>query len=131
MASHKKPRALVTGGSSGIGLGIVNMLTADGYDVGVLDVQFDASEVWGRAIDVSNSEQVNAAIAEFGEAVLYRPLSEKKKRGDIKPRYKDGIWLGMTSRSTECFIGTPDGVVRSWAVRRLPSDIRWNRTIIQ
>ncbi len=67
MASHQKPRALVTGGSSGIGLGIVNMLTADGYDVGVLDVQFDASEVWGRAIDVSNSEQVNAAIAEFAE----------------------------------------------------------------
>ncbi len=70
MASHQKPRALVTGGSSGIGLGIVNMLTADGYDVGVLDVQFDASEVWGRAIDVSNSEQVNAAIAEFGEEGL-------------------------------------------------------------
>ncbi len=46
------------------------MLTADGYDVGVLDVQFDASEVWGRAIDVSNSEQVNAAIAEFGEEGL-------------------------------------------------------------
>ena len=67
MASHQKPRALVTGGSSGIGLGIVNMLTADGYNVGVLDVQFDASEVWGRAIDVSNSEQVNAAIAEFAE----------------------------------------------------------------
>jgi len=70
MASHQKPRALVTGGCSGIGLGIVNMLTADGYDVGVLDVQFDASEVWGRAIDVSNSEQVNAAIAEFGEEGL-------------------------------------------------------------
>ncbi len=70
MASHQKPRALVTGGSSGIGLGIVNMLTADGYNVGVLDVQFDASEVWGRAIDVSNSEQVNAAIAEFGEEGL-------------------------------------------------------------
>ena len=67
MASHQKPRALVTGGSSGIGLGIVNMLTADGYDVGVLDVQFDASEVWGRAIDVSDSAQVNAAIAEFAE----------------------------------------------------------------
>ena len=70
MASHQKPRALVTGGCSGIGLGIVNMLTADGYDVGVVDVQFDASEVWGRAIDVSNSEQVNAAIAEFGEEGL-------------------------------------------------------------
>ena len=71
MASHQKPRALVTGGSSGIGLGIVNMLTADGYNVGVLDVQLDASQqAWGRVVDVSNSEQVNAAIAEFGEEGL-------------------------------------------------------------
>jgi NAD(P)-dependent dehydrogenase (short-subunit alcohol dehydrogenase family) len=68
MASHQKPRALVTGGSSGIGLGIVNMLTADGYDVGVLDVQLDASQqAWGRVVDVSDSAQVNAAIAEFAE----------------------------------------------------------------
>ena len=68
MASHQKPRALVTGGSSGIGLGIVNMLTADGYNVGVLDVQLDASQqAWGRVVDVSDSEQVNAAIAEFAE----------------------------------------------------------------
>jgi NAD(P)-dependent dehydrogenase (short-subunit alcohol dehydrogenase family) len=68
MASHQKPRALVTGGCSGIGLGIVNMLTADGYDVGVLDVQLDASQqAWGRVVDVSDSAQVNAAIAEFAE----------------------------------------------------------------
>ena len=68
MASHQKPRALVTGGCSGIGLGIVNMLTADGYNVGVLDVQLDASQqAWGRVVDVSDSEQVNAAIAEFAE----------------------------------------------------------------
>ena len=68
MASHQKPRALVTGGSSGIGLGIVNMLTADGYNVGVLDVQLDASQqAWGRVVDVSDSAQVNAAIAEFAE----------------------------------------------------------------
>ncbi len=68
MATPQKPRALVTGGCSGIGLGIVNMLIADGYDVGVLDVQLDESlQVWARAVDVSNSEQVNAAIAEFAK----------------------------------------------------------------
>ncbi len=44
------------------------MLTADGYNVGVLDVQLDASQqAWGRVVDVSDSEQVNAAIAEFAE----------------------------------------------------------------
>ena len=44
------------------------MLTADGYNVGVLDVQLDASQqAWGRVVDVSDSAQVNAAIAEFAE----------------------------------------------------------------
>jgi len=44
------------------------MLTAEGYNVGVLDVQLDASQqAWGRVVDVSDSAQVNAAIAEFTE----------------------------------------------------------------
>ncbi|MDP7005777.1 MAG: SDR family NAD(P)-dependent oxidoreductase [Phycisphaerales bacterium] len=62
------PRVIVTGGCNGIGLGIVSMLASDGYEVGVLDVQLDESQqVWGRAVDVSDSAQVNAAISEFAE----------------------------------------------------------------
>ncbi len=64
------PRALVTGGCSGIGLGIVNMLAADGYEVGVLDVTPESDNIgdsWHRTVDVSDSTQVNTAIAEFAE----------------------------------------------------------------
>ena len=65
------PRVIVTGGCSGIGLGIVSMLMSDGYEVGVLDVNLDESQqVWGRAVDVSDSAQVNAAISEFAQGGL-------------------------------------------------------------
>ncbi len=61
-------RALVTGGCGGIGRGIVSMLVADGFEVGVLDLQLDESQqVWGRAVDVSDSTQVNTAISEFAK----------------------------------------------------------------
>lgn len=42
------------------------MLERDGFEVGVLDVRLDeAQKVWGKLIDVADSEQVNVAIAEF------------------------------------------------------------------
>ena len=67
------PRALVTGGCSGIGLGIVTMLAHDGYEVGVLDVNTESNHdaiSWHSCVDVSDSAQVNAAISEFAEGGL-------------------------------------------------------------
>ena len=66
--TSQKQRAIVTGGCSGIGLGIVSMFLADGYEVGVLDVAVDKSQtVWSRVVDISDSVQVNTAIAEFAQ----------------------------------------------------------------
>jgi NAD(P)-dependent dehydrogenase (short-subunit alcohol dehydrogenase family) len=64
------PRALVTGGCSGIGRGIVDMLASDGYEVGVLDIisRSDSKGIaWHRNVDVSDSAQTNDAIAAFAE----------------------------------------------------------------
>lgn len=64
---------VVTGGASGIGLGVCKMFAAIGHPVAMLDLQAGAVEresaalrasgarVFGRAVDVSNREQVNAA----------------------------------------------------------------------
>ncbi|MGH3723458.1 MAG: SDR family NAD(P)-dependent oxidoreductase [Mycobacterium sp.] len=76
----KGRRAFVTGGSRGIGAGIVSKLAADGADVVLTfssspqqaaDVVADAEEVGGRAkalqVDVSDAAQLAAAIDEAVE----------------------------------------------------------------
>lgn len=64
------PVAVVTGGASGIGLGIGRRLARAGHWVALLDLQADAVEqaadelgVWGYAVDVSNRAAVDEALA--------------------------------------------------------------------
>jgi NAD(P)-dependent dehydrogenase (short-subunit alcohol dehydrogenase family) len=66
--------ALVTGGSSGIGLAIARMLREEGYELTLLSRTADkvaaAAEELGAhaaAVDVSDEEQVARAVAEHGE----------------------------------------------------------------
>jgi NAD(P)-dependent dehydrogenase (short-subunit alcohol dehydrogenase family) len=60
-------RAWVTGGSSGIGAGIVRILSGEGADVAVLDLQGpDDGRDWARC-DISDPDSVRAATAELLE----------------------------------------------------------------
>jgi 2-hydroxycyclohexanecarboxyl-CoA dehydrogenase len=61
--------AVVTGGASGIGLGIVKRLAAAGYRVALFDVQADAVkqaaadlQVVGHVVDVGDRAEVDSAI---------------------------------------------------------------------
>jgi NAD(P)-dependent dehydrogenase (short-subunit alcohol dehydrogenase family) len=69
--------AIVTGGASGIGLGISRRLAADGHAVAVLDLNGDAARsaadeisssgagrAIGVAVDVGNSDQIRTAVGE-------------------------------------------------------------------
>ena len=54
----------------------------------------------------------------FGEKVLARPISSEPLNR-MNPRYTFGVWLGVRSNSTECFVETIEGAFRSREVRRI------------
>jgi 2-hydroxycyclohexanecarboxyl-CoA dehydrogenase len=58
--------AVVTGGASGIGAGIVRRLEKDGYNVAALDLN-PVTEGFGVVADVTSREQVDAALAQVRE----------------------------------------------------------------
>ena len=67
----------------------------------------------------------------FGEIVWYRELHASGARiRSLATRWKVVVWLGHTHNSSEVLIGTLNGVVRAWAVRRRPAEERWCNNII-
>jgi len=67
--------AIVTGAADGLGADVAQLLSENGYRVGVLDIREDlARETAGRLenavaliADVSNAEQVAGAFSDFGQ----------------------------------------------------------------
>ena len=45
--------------------------------------------------------------------------------------WEKGVWLGHTRDSNETVIGTAEGVVRAYAVKRMPEDERWDKVAIE
>ncbi|WP_019927671.1 SDR family NAD(P)-dependent oxidoreductase [Nocardia sp. BMG111209] len=54
--------AIVTGGASGIGAGIVTRLRADGYNVAILDLNPSESDDFAYRADVTNPEEIASAV---------------------------------------------------------------------
>ena len=65
-------------------------------------------------------------IAMFGEKVLYRILDNKHNVDKHDARWREGIWLGIIPRTNEDLVGTPQGVVKASAIKRLSADSRWD-----
>ena len=66
-------------------------------------------------------------VVPFGEMVWYRQIRKgKAQQNKLESEMKSGIWLGHARSSNECLIGTDNGVVRAYDVRRRPEAERWN-----
>ena len=68
-------------------------------------------------------------FAPFGEKVLARPISSEPLNR-MNPRYKFGVWLGVTNNNAECFVETVEGVFRAREVRRIEHQNRWDNEAI-
>ena len=63
----------------------------------------------------------------FGERVMYMELKDgKDARPKIERNLINGGWLGINGRTGEHIIGTPDGIVKAYTVKRRPQEERWS-----
>ena len=68
----------------------------------------------------------NIPVVPFGETVWYKLVRETKERKDkFNSEWEEGIRLGQARSSNEAIIGTPDGAVRAYAIRRQDEGNRW------
>ena len=57
-------------------------------------------------------------LPEFGECVWYQPLRGERDGSKLDPKFEDGVYLGLQEGSALKWIGTSDGVVRAWTIKR-------------
>ena len=76
--------------------------------------------------------QNDMEVVPFGESVFYRKLKPKGEAPDkLDSQWEEGIWLGHMDRSPEAVIGTREGCVKAWAIRRKPEGNRWDAAEIR
>ena len=51
----------------------------------------------------------------WGVASCIQPLKGEKVGSKMEPKFEPGIYLGLQEGSALKWVGTPDGVVRSWS----------------
>ena len=74
--------------------------------------------------------QVPTAV--FGEKVWYKELRMNKDRANkLESEWAEGIWLGHARSSNEHIIGTTQGAVKAYAVKRQDPVRRWDRDLLQ
>ena len=83
----------------------------------------DGRTAWRRQIGRS----CNLEVVPFGEKIWCKRLTaEGEKKAKLETDWEEGIWIGHARSSSEVLVGTDRGVVRAWAVKRLPSESRWD-----
>ena len=71
-------------------------------------------------------------VAPVGERVWYKQIRDTKERKNkLESEEKEGIWLGHARNSNETLIGTAEGVVRAYSVKRQDAKDRWDGPMIK
>ena len=48
----------------------------------------------------------------------------------MEVKWEKGIWLGISRESNETLIGANGGVIRCYAIKRMPAEDKWNKELI-
>ena len=73
------------------------------------------------------NRRCNMAICAFGEMVMYKELHPAETQRDKSVMdWKQGLYLGGLMRSNESVVGTEQGVIKAFAIKRMAGKERWN-----
>ena len=68
----------------------------------------------------------------FGEVVWYKELRVGKERQNkFDTEWREGLWLGQARSSNESVIGTMNGVVRAYTVKRHGPERQWSADLVR
>jgi hypothetical protein len=70
-------------------------------------------------------------LPEFGECILYQPLKGERERGKLEAKFEKGIYLGIQEGTGMRWVGTPNGVVRTWTTKTLAEEDKWQAEIFE
>ena len=59
------------------------------------------------------------------------PEVARDRHQALEERWEHGIWLGHSRNTPEVMVGTSRGVIKSWAVRRLPEGQQWDGEMVR
>ena len=78
----------------------------------------------GRRCDIKTEK--------FGEKIYDKQLKAKTdQQNKMDSGLEEGLWLGHTRNSNEILVGTLNGVVRAYAVRKRPEEEQWDAEFIK
>ena len=84
------------------------------------------------AYERRRGRRCNVPTERFGEKVWYKELKGKSETaGKIESGWREGLWLGHARSSNEIFVGTREGVVRAWAIRKKPYEEQWDGDLVK
>ena len=98
---------------------------------GQLISRFQIGKYGKTALARSRGRSPKRPMAEFGESVHYKPLKDNSKTNKLDTMWHDGVWIGINGRTEEAIIGTENGIIKARAIKRKPSDEKFQWSDIE
>ena len=83
------------------------------------------------AFERRRGRRCNIPAVSFGEKVWYKKRDKPKDQQKSEPKWEKAIWLGHARDSNETIVGTTEGAVKTYAIKRMPEDERWDAEFIR
>ena len=72
--------------------------------------------------------QTQSLVMEFGQLMQFVPFRAEARADKVDAKLREGVWLGLDSRTDENMIGTSYGIYRGGTIKGVLEGKRWNAT---